>query len=80
MIIVIIKKGIVKMTYKQLDRKASALVTRVQNRIDTKGAYENAGQDELRQFKDLLGKSDLTYQEKHQLRQMMIISIDNLRY
>lgn len=68
------------MTYKQLDRKASALVTKVQNRINTKGAYENAGQNELRQFEDLLSASDLMYQEQYQLKQMMISAIDNLRY
>ena len=68
------------MTYKQLDRKASALVTKVQNRIDTKGAYENAGQNELRQFEDMLNASDLMYQEKYQLKQMMISAIDSLRY
>lgn len=68
------------MNYKQLDRKASQLVTKVQNRIDTKGAYENAGQNELRQFEDMLSASDLTYQEKYQLKQMMISAIDNLRY
>jgi len=68
------------MKYKQLDRKASQLVIKVQNRINTKGSYENAGQNELRQFQDLLSKSDLTYQEKHQLKQMMIVAIDNLKY
>lgn len=68
------------MNYKQLDRKASQLITKVQNRIDTKGAYENAGQNELRQFKDMLSKSDLTYQEKYQLEQMFNSRIDNLNY
>lgn len=68
------------MTYKQLDRKASQLVTKVQNRIDSKGAYENAGQTELRQFEDLVNASNLMFQEKFQLKQMMISAIDNLRY
>ena len=68
------------MTYTQLDRKASALVTKVQDRIDSKGAYENAGQDELRQFEDMVNSSDLMFQEKFQLKQMMISRIDNLRY
>lgn len=68
------------MSYQQLDRKASELVTKVQNRIDRKGAYENAGQAELRQFEDMLAKSKLTYQEKYQLKQMMINRIDNLRW
>jgi len=55
------------MTYRQLDNKASALVTKVQNRINRHGAYENAGQKELRDFRDMLAKSDLTYPEKYQL-------------
>lgn len=68
------------MNYKQLDRKASQLVTKVQNRIDRRGAYENAGQKELREFEDLVNASDLMFQEKFQLKQMMIQAIDNLRY
>lgn len=68
------------MTYTQLDRKASVLVTKVQNRINTRGAYENAGQSELLQFEDLLSKSDLSYPEKYQLKQMMLLAIDNLNY
>lgn len=68
------------MNYKQLDRKASALVTAVQNHIDTSGAYENAGQDELRKFTDMVNASNLTYPEKHQLKQMMIQRIENLRW
>lgn len=68
------------MTYMQLDRKASQLVTKVQNKIDRSGAFENAGQNELRQFEDMLSNSDLTYQEKYQLKQMMISRIDNLRW
>lgn len=68
------------MNYKQLDRKAGALVTKVQNRIDSKGAYENAGQKELREFETLLSASELTYPEKYQLKQMMIQRIENLRW
>lgn len=68
------------MNYKQLDRKASALVTKVQNRIDSKGAYENAGQKELREFETLVNASELTYPEKYQLKQMMMQRIDNLRW
>lgn len=68
------------MNYKQLDRKASQLITIVQNKINNSGAYENAGQDELRQFKDMLSKSSLTYSEKWQLEQMFNSRIDNLNY
>lgn len=68
------------MNYKQLDRKASQLIAKVQNKINKSGAYENAGQNELRQFKDILSKSDLTYSEKWQLEQMFNSRIDNLNY
>lgn len=68
------------MNYKQLDHKASQLITKVQNKINETGAYENAGQNELRQFKDMLNKSDLTYPEKWQLEQMFNSKIDNLNY
>ena len=68
------------MNYKQLDRKASQLITKVQNKIDKSGAYENAGQKELIQFKDILSESQLTYSEKWQLEQMFNNRIDNLNY
>lgn len=68
------------MNYKQLDRKASQLVTKVQNKIDRSGAYENAGQKELRTFCDMVDSSDLYIQEKFQLKDMMIQAIDNLKY
>lgn len=68
------------MNYSQLDRKASALITRVQNRLDSRGAYENAGQKELRQFCDLVDTSNLGFGETVQLKQMMCLSVDNLRY
>jgi hypothetical protein len=66
--------------YSKLDRKASTLITKVQNRINSKGAYENAGQDEQRLFEDMVNSSDLTYPEKYQLKQMFISRVDNLHY
>ena len=59
------------MNYKTLDRKASAVITKLQNEINRGKVYENQGQKELREFEDLLNKSDLTYQEKYQLKSML---------
>lgn len=64
--------------YQYYDRKASAIVTKLQNEIAKNGYYENIGQKELREFESLVNLSDLLYQEKYQLKQMLIQSIDNL--
>lgn len=68
------------MTYKQLDRKASAIITKLRDEIATKGYRENLGQDELRKFSDLVNKehATLTYPERHQLKSMLSMAIDNL--
>lgn len=66
------------MTYNQLDRKASNILTKLRNEINSGKVYENQGQKELRQFEDLLSKSDLTYPEKYQLKSMLSNAIDNL--
>lgn len=66
------------MTYKQLDRKASTIITKLQNEIASGNVYENQGQKELRQFEDIVRKSELTYQEKYQLISMLSTRIDNL--
>ena len=66
------------MNYKTLDRKASAVITKLQNEINRGKVYENQGQKELREFEDLLNKSDLTYQEKYQLKSMLSQRIDGL--
>lgn len=66
------------MTYKQLDRKASAVMTKLQNEISKGKVYENQGQKELRQFEDLINASDLMFQEKLQLKTMLSQAIDGL--
>lgn len=74
-------QGIYKDTAKQyraLDRKASDILTKLKNEIASGNIYENQGQKELRQFEDKLNASDLTYQEKYQLKSMLSTAIDNL--
>lgn len=65
-------------TYKQLDRKASAIVTKLRHKVATSGYYENLGQNELRDFKDLVSLSNLTYPEQYQLTSMLSATIDNI--
>jgi hypothetical protein len=67
-------------TYKQLDNKASKIITKLQNKINSGKIYENQGQKELRQFKDLVSATDMTYPEKYQLTSMLSTRIDNLNY
>lgn len=66
--------------YSKYDRLASAIITKLQNEIDKGNIYENQGQKELREFSDKLAKTDLTYQEKYQLKTMLSNRIDNLNY
>lgn len=64
--------------YRKLDRKAGAIMTKLRNEVNSGKVYENQGQKELRQFKDLLSASNLTYPEKYQLESMLSTSIDGL--
>lgn len=66
-------------TINKFTKRADAIVTRVQKRIDTKGAYENAGQTEIRLFMDSL-PLDLHYQDTCKLSDYINDRIDNLRY
>lgn len=66
--------------YRKYDRLASAIITKLQNEIDNGNIYENQGQKELREFSDKLAKTNLTYQEKYQLKTMLSNRIDNLNY
>lgn len=65
-------------TYNIYDRKASSIVTMLQNRIAKTGYCENLGQNELRKFEDSLNKTQLTYPEKAQLTEMLSLTIDKL--
>ena len=63
--------------YKIADR----LVKKAQNIINTIGAYEDAGQSEVREFEDILSNSKgLTYKEKSDLLNYMNSRVDNLDY
>lgn len=68
------------MTYKQLDRKASYILTKLKEYVLYNGYYENLGQEDLRKFSELVDKQHktLTYQERYQLKSMLSMAIDNL--
>lgn len=59
--------------------KADRIIASVQRRIDTKGAYENAGQKEARKFQDEV-TSALPYSDVWPLIEYLDRRIDNLRY
>lgn len=61
------------------ERKADSIIARVQKRINTSGAYENAGQREIRLFEDSL-PSFLHYTDECHLKDYINNGIDNLRY
>jgi len=65
--------------YKKMADKISQ---KVQNRINTRGAYENAGQPEIRKFMDMVNRdyANLTYSERADLHDYIINLIDNLKY
>ena len=69
-----------KALYTRLDRKASAIVTKLRNKVATSGYYENLGQDELRKYRDEVNShyDELTYPERFQLTEMLSQSIDNI--
>lgn len=68
------------MTYNQLDRKASTIITKLRDEVAVKGYRENLGQDELRKFQDLVDKehATLSFQERYQLTSMLSTAIDNI--
>ena len=65
-------------TYTKLDRKASNIVTKLQNYVTQYGYKENLGQKELRDFESEVRVSNLTYQEKYQLIHMATIAIQGI--
>lgn len=65
-------------SYKQLDRKAGAIVTKLRNKVAKDGYYENLGQKELRDFESIVNLSNLTFQEKYQLKTMLSQAIDSI--
>lgn len=67
--------------YKQYKELADEMVGKVQYIIDHRGAYENAGQDEIREFEDIVDRNMLdTAQQVFNLRDYINRKVDNLRY
>ena len=64
--------------YKKLDYKASEIITKLKNYINKNGYYENLGVKEERNFCELVDKSNLSYMEKSQLKEMFDIALNNL--
>lgn len=64
--------------YKKYDLKGGQIITKIKNEIARGKIYENQGQKELRQFQDMLGESELTYQEQCQLLAMLEQVLESL--
>lgn len=63
-----------------LKKKADSIVAKIQKRINNRGAYENAGQNEIINFMDMVRKQKLHYQEECLLKDYINKGIDNLKY
>jgi len=66
------------MNYKQLDRKASDIITKLRNKVAKDGYYENLGVTEELKFRDELSSSSLDYTEQWQLRDMLRQAIETI--
>lgn len=67
--------------YKQYKELADEMVARVQYIINHRGAYENAGQDEIREFESIVDRRWLdTAQQVFNLRDYINRKVDNLKY
>lgn len=62
---------------KVFKKKADKIFQKVQDRINKKGAYEDAGQIEIRKFKDEVAKHISDYQIKCKLYDYINNKIDN---
>lgn len=60
-------------------KRAQKLIDKVQKRIKSKGAYENAGEKEIRQFEDTLPK-ELHYTERCNLIRFINEGMTTLEY
>ena len=69
-----------KKVYTMLDRKASAIVTKLKNSVTAHGYYENLGQKELRNYMDCVNPyyDLLDYQSRFQLIDMLTKAIDTI--
>ena len=66
--------------YKQLKELADEMVAKVQYVINHRGAYENAGQDEIREFEDIVRDCNFHYQQQCNLIDYINKGVDNLKY
>ena len=68
--------------YKQLKELAKEMIDSVQYVINHKGAYENAGVDEEREFEGLIDNYGVrwNYQQRCNLKDYIIGLVDNLKY
>lgn len=66
--------------YKQLKELADEMVNTVQYVINHRGAYENAGQDEIRTFEDIVRDCEFHYQQQCNLIEYINRKVDNLKY
>ena len=60
--------------------KADEMVAKVQYVINHRGAYENAGQDEIREFEDIVRDCNFHYQQQCNLIDYINKGVDNLKY
>lgn len=65
---------------KKLFKQADKIAKNVQNRINTKGAYEDAGQREITLFMDKVRASDIHYSDQCTISEYINRLIDNLKY
>jgi len=65
---------------KKYYKLADKIVAKVQDKIKTKGAYENAGQNERITFRSEIEKTKLSYQAKYKLYDYINDKIDKLDY
>lgn len=66
--------------YKQCKELADSMVGSVQYVINHRGAYENAGQDEIREFEGIIGDIRFNYQQQCNLKDYINRKVDNLKY
>jgi len=59
---------------------ADKMIGKVQNKIKAQGAYENAGQDEIRHFMEMVRNKIDDYQVQCALKDYIIKLVDNLKY
>jgi hypothetical protein len=57
--------------------KADKIFEKVQERINKKGAYENAGQDEIRKYEEEVSRNISDFQTRCRLSEYINNKIDN---